>query len=36
MDILIRKNRPGRLGQVAVVQGKRLRYTEVEKDAIPF
>jgi len=36
MDILIRKNRQGRLGQVAVVQDKRLRYTEVVTDAIPF
>jgi len=36
MAILIRKNRQGRLGQVAVVQDKRLRYTEVVADAIPF
>jgi replicative DNA helicase len=36
MDILIRKNRQGRLGQIAVIQDKRLRYTEVQADAIPF
>ncbi len=35
MDILIRKNRQGRLGQVAVEQDKRLRYTEVQ-DKVAF
>ena len=34
MDILIRKNRQGRLGQVVVEQDARLRYTETTEAAI--
>ncbi len=36
MDILIRKNRQGRLGQVVVEQDARLRYTETTKEAAIF
>lgn len=34
MDILIRKNRQGRLGSVIIEQDARLRYTEMQEKAI--
>ena len=36
MDILIRKNRQGRLGQVVVEQDSRLRYTEAKPASATF